>query len=267
MRRSRVRSSLLAAVSLASPPPTALAGAFLLPEGQGQLIAGVGYTEGSRRFEPSGQVVAAPTVRKLDAGGYLEYGLTSWLSLIAAPTLAHETGVPATNTITGSDSSAFGARLQLLGGAGSVLAVQALVQPPIGAGGTAAQLAEGGARSLAVDLRVLGGHAFTLFGLAAFADVEPGVRLYADPLPNEARLDLAFGVRPLARLLVLVQDFSVLAPRAGPLVSSTSYSKGQASLVYDFSTRWSGQVGVVRTIAGRNALRETGPLFAVWYRF
>ena len=46
---------------------------LLLPEGQGQLIAGVGYTEGSRRFEPSGQVVAAPTVRKLEAGGYLEY--------------------------------------------------------------------------------------------------------------------------------------------------------------------------------------------------
>ena len=232
-----------------------------------RLLPNGGYTEGSRRFDPSGHAVAAPAVTKAEASGYLEYGLTSWLSLIAAPTLAHQTGVPATNTVTGSDSSAFGARLQLLGGAGSVLAVQALVQPPIGAGGTAAQLAAGGARSLAVDLRVLGGHAFTLFGLAAFVDVEPGVRLYADPLPNEARLDLAFGVRPVARLLVLVQDFNTLAPRAGPLIPSASYSKGQASLVYDFSTRWSGQVGVVRTVAGRNALRETGPLFAVWYRF
>ncbi len=243
-----------------------MAGAFLLPEGQGQFIAGVGYTEGSRRFDPSGHVVAAPAVGKAEASGYLEYGLTSWLSLVAAPTLAHETGVAA-NTVTGSDSSAFGARLQLLGGAGGVLAVQALVQPPLGAGGAAAQVAAGGARSLAVDLRVLGGRSFTLFGWAAFADVEPGVRLYADPLPDEARLDLAFGLRPVARLLVLLQDFNSLAPRAGPFIPSTSYSKGQASLVYDFSARWSGQVGVIRTIAGRNALRETGPLFAVWYRF
>ena len=266
MRRSRFRSSLLAAVSLAIPPPTAFAGAFLLPEGQGQLIAGVGYTEGSRRFEPSGQVVAAPTVRKLEAGGYLEYGVTSWLSLIAAPTLAHETGVPATNTVTGSDSSAFGARLQLLGGAGSVLAVQALVQPPIGAGGTAAQLAEGGARSLAVDLRVLGGqlHPVRPGSLRRRRARRPALRRSpAQRGAARSRLRRA----PVARLLVLVQDFSVLAPARRPARSSTSYSKGQASLVYDFSTRWSGQVGVVRTIAGRNALRETGPLFAVWYRF
>ncbi len=257
----------LAASCAAIPPRTAVAGAFPQPEGQGQLIAGVGYTAGSRRFEPSGRVVAAPAVDKAEASGYLEYGLTPSLTLVAAPTLARETGVPAANTVTGSDDSAFGARLQLWGNGAGVLAVQVLVQPPLGAGGPAAQVATGGARSLAVDLRVLGGWSFPLFGLPAFADVEPGVRVRADPLPNEARLDLAVGLRPFARLQILLQAFDSLAPRAGPLIPSTSYAKGQASLVYDLSPRWSSQVGVIRTLAGRNALRETGPLFAVWHRF
>ena len=257
----------LAASCAASLPRAATAGAFPIAEGQGQLIAGVGYTAGSRRFEPSGRVVAAPAVNKATASGYLEYGLIPSLTLVLAPTLAHQTGVPAANTVTGSDSSAFGARLQLWGNGAGVLAVQALVQPPLGAGGAAAQVAAGGARSLAVDARVLGGWSFPFFGLPAFADVEPGVRFRADPLPNEARLDVAVGLRPFARLQVLLQAFNSLAPRAGPLIPSTAYAKGQASLVYDFSPRWSGQVGVVRTLAGRNALRETGPLFAVWCRF
>lgn len=52
---------------------SAVAGAFMLPEGQGQFIAGVGYSEGSRRFDQNGQAEPAPTYRKAEASGYLEY--------------------------------------------------------------------------------------------------------------------------------------------------------------------------------------------------
>lgn len=243
------------------------AGAFLLPEGRGQFIAGVGYFEGSRRFDKAGHVVAQPSTRKIDASGYLEYGLTSWLSIVAAPTLSQEHGAPATNAVTGSDSSAFGVRLQIYGAPGQVVAVQALIQPPIGAGSRETQLANGGARSLAGDLRFMLGQSFALFGSPWFVDIEPGARLRADPFPTEARFDIAMGVRPIPRLLILIQDFSSVAPSKGPLIARTSYSKLQGSVVYDLSPIWSVQVGGFRTIAGRNALRETGPLAALWYRF
>ena len=243
------------------------AGAFLLPEGQGQFIAGLGYSEGSRRFDRTGPAVPTAPYRKAEASGYLEYGLTSWLSIIAAPTLSHETGSAASNSVTGSDSSAFGARLQLFGSASAVVAVQALVQPPIGRGSQASELADGGARSLAADLRVMGGWSFRMGGLPAFIDVEPGVRLRADPFPDEARLDLTVGVRPLPRLMLLVQDFGAFAPSDGPLIARAAYSKLQGSAVYDLSPVWSVQVGGVHTIAGRNAIRETGPFGALWYRF
>lgn len=148
-----------------------------------------------------------------------------------------------------------------------MIAVQALVQPPLGAGSRATQLMDGGARTLGVDARLLFGQDVPLFGLPAFVDIEPGAHVRADPFPTEARLDVTFGVRPRPDVLILLQDFSSFAHSDGPLVPLASSSKLQASLVFDLSARWSLQVGGVRTVAGRNAVRETGPLGGVWYRF
>ena len=231
------------------------------------LLPSAGYSEGSRHFDSYGNATPAPPFRKAEASGYLEYGLTSRLSLIVAPTLAHEHDAPATNAITGSDSSALGARLQLYGAPGQVIALQALVQPPIADESLAARLADGGARSLAADFRLMVGQGFDLFGMATFVEIDPGARLRAAPFPDEARLDLALGVRPVSRLMLLLQDFNSLAPPAGVLVESTAFSKVQGSVVYDLSRTWSVQIGCVRTIAGRNIVRETGPIVAVWYRF
>lgn len=232
------------------------------------LLPSAGYSEGSRRFDKSGTALPAATFRKATAGGYLEYGLTSYLSLVAAPTLSRQNGSGAENSITGSDSSAFGARLQVFSAPRTVVAVQALVQPPLGGGGSAVgQIAAGGSRNFAVDLRMLVGRSFSLFGYPAFVDVEPGARLRAEPFPSEARLDLAFGVRPVPRLMILLQDFLAFAPARGPLIERSAYSKLQLTLVYDLTAVWSVQAGAFRTIAGRNAVRETGPLIGLWYRF
>lgn len=256
---------LLAVCALAAAPRPADAGAFLMDEGYGQFIAGVGVSEGSRRFDRGGTAQPTPAYRKILASGYLEYGWRSWLTLVAAPTLARQNGVAA-NQVTGSDDSAFGARLLLFGQPSRVISLQALVQPPLG-GDRASRLADGGARALATDLRLQFGQGFALGAWPAFVDIAPGARLRADPLPTEARLDLAFGLRPIPRLLLLLQDFSSLAPSRGTAVPRTSYTKVQGSLVYDLGLRWSVQVGAFRTVAGRNALRETGPMTAVWVRF
>ena len=246
-------------------PRRACAGAFLMDEGYGQFIAGIGFSEGSRRFDSGGTAQPTPAYRKAIASGYLEYGWRSWLTLVAAPTLARANGVAA-NQVTGSDDSAFGARILLFGQPGRVVSLQVLVQPPLG-GDRASRLANGGAGAFATDLRLQFGQGFALWAWPAFVDIAPGVRLRADPLPSEARLDLAFGLRPVPRLLLLLQDFSSLAPSRGAAVPRTSYSKLQGSLVYDLGRRWSAQVGAFRTIAGRNAVRETGPLAALWMRF
>lgn len=140
------------------------------------------------------------------------------------------------------------------------------MQPPLG-GDRASELATGGARALATDLRLQFGQGFSLGTWPAFVDFAPGVRIRAEPFPNEARIDFAFGLRPIPRLLILAQSFASVAPPGGLLIQRTAYAKLQGSLVYDLSRRWSVQLGAFRTIAGRNAVREMGPLVAVWVRF
>ncbi len=260
--------SALAAFLICIVARDGLAGAFMSPEGQGQIITGVGYIAASRTFDKSGRSVPAPSFRKAEIGAYLEYGLTNWLTLVAAPTIATIHAGGADNAYSGSDSSALGARLMLLGTETGIVAIQALVQPPVGPRRAfATEAALGGPNASATDLRIQFGKAFDIGSWPSFVDIEPGARLRGGGWPNEARLDLAFGLRPVASSLILLQSFISLAPRGGQTMPSSRYAKLQLSLVHDISRAWSLQFGGVGTIAGRNATREFGPLVAVWYRF
>lgn len=260
----RFLAPLLSVCCAVAAPEAARAGAYLLDPGYGQFIAGVGLSEGSRRFDTRGRPRPAPAYRKAVASGYLEYGWRSWLTVVAAPALARDNGVAA-NQVTGSDGSAFGARVLLARRGDAVVSLQALAQPPLG-GDRAAALATGGSRAAALDIRLLAARTMVVGRWPVFVELAPGVRLRAAPFPDEARLDLAAGLRPTPRVLLLGQVFASTAPERGP-VARTSYAKLQGSVVVDLSPRWSLQLGAVRTIAGRNAARETGPLIAVWSRF
>ena len=150
---------------------------------------------------------------------------------------------------------------------GSVVALQVLVQPPTRDESVDQEIADGGARAFATDARLMLAKSFTVCGWPAFVEIDPGVRFRASPFSNEARVDATFGVRPQPRWLVLLQDFSSFAPPSGTLIDRVDYSKLQVSVVYDMSKVWSVQVGGLRTFAGRNIVRETGPYAALWYRF
>ncbi len=238
----------------------------MLPQGTGQFIAGVGYAEGSRRFEANGSLVATPSSHKLFAGGYLEYGLTDRLTVIVAPSFSDGWG-QTTDQGTGSDESAVGARVGIFQTPDTSLALQALIQPPIGNESQVQALDDGGARLFAADLRLAYGHSFWLLGAPAFIDIEPGYKVRGPPFPNEGRLDVTFGVRPTSRLMLLLQNYDEIAGPSGPSLPSTAYSKIEASFVYDFSAAWSVQGGFFSTVLGRNVLRDGGPIVAAWYRF
>ena len=248
--------------------PDVRAGGFTLPEGQGQIIAGVGYIAAPRTFDRSGRAFAAPAYSKAVVTAYLEYGATDWLTAIVAPSVARmQAGTPAT-TYTGSDESAVGARFRLFGDRTAAFALQVLVEPPLGPRRDPITEARfGGPDVAALDVRLQYARIFTLFGLPSFAALEPGTRLRGEGWPDEARLDLTFGVRPNARTLILLQSFNSFAHSAGSLLPQTAYTKAEASIVFDLSKAWAAQLGLIRTLAGRNAAREFGPFGALWYRF
>ena len=119
-----------------------------------------------------------------------------------------------------------------------------------------------------LDLRALGGLAFPVGPWPAFLDAQGAYRLRSGGAPAEWHADLTFGVRPLPRLLLLLQSDTTLPVGPGTAWFPASlYSKLGVSLVYDLSARWSVQIGAFSTIAGTNALRERGVLSALWYRF
>jgi hypothetical protein len=240
----------------------------MVPEGQGQIIVGVGYIAASRTFDRSGKSVPAPSFDKVGVGAYAEYGLSSWLTLVLAPTLATmRAGTPGAS-FTGSDESGVGARVRLYADGARTIAVQALIEPPLGGrAAVSTERAFGGPTVPAADLRLQLGQSFTLFGWPGFVDIEPGARVRGDGWPTEARFDLAFGLRPRDDSLVLAEAFTTMAPRRGALIASTQYCNLQLSLVFDVARSWSVQVGALGTVAGRNAAREVGPVTAIWYHF
>jgi hypothetical protein len=60
-------------------------GAWLLPPGDGQVIADTFFSDSTRAFDANGHLIPVPSYRKFDLGTYSEYGLTNWLTLVASP--------------------------------------------------------------------------------------------------------------------------------------------------------------------------------------
>lgn len=229
------------------------------------MIAGVGYVEAPRSFDASGKAVVASVFRKLEAGAYFEYGLSDWLTLVAAPSVVHmSTGTPAVS-YAGSSESAIGAQVRLFGSPTQALSIQALVEP--GIGGPVASAAFGDPNGWAGNLKFQFGQAFALFDRPAFVDVGAGAQIYGGGWPDEGRFDATFGIRPWSHTLVLAQEFTRAAPSAGPAIPRIFATTLQLSLVQDLSAFWSVQIGALRTLAGCNAARETGPVAALWMRF
>jgi hypothetical protein len=241
------------------------AGAFFLAEGQGQMIAGVGYIEAARSFDAGGKAVGGAPYRKLESGAYVAFGLTDWMMLIVAPSLVHmRAGAPALS-YSGSDESAIGLQVKILGSETQALSIQASVEPAIGS--NVASPAFGDPNGWGGEIKLRFGQVFTVFNRPAFIDLGPGVEIHGNGWPSEARFDVASGIRPWVHTLLLAQSFTRAAPSAGPSVPRIFATALQLSLVQDLSDRWSIQAGALRTLAGRNAARESGPIAAPWMRF
>ena len=67
--------------------PAALAGAWTLPQGEGQLIATGTFTTGDRAYDARGRLVPVADYRKFELTAYMQYGVFDWLTAIAAPGL------------------------------------------------------------------------------------------------------------------------------------------------------------------------------------
>ena len=251
----------LASLGLAAGGPTAArAGAWTLPEGQGQIIQTV--------FGWLGWGTAPPRARedKIETQTYVQYGVTDRLTAIGVLSFERHALSAPKDVYTGLDTTGAGLRTRIWSNDAWTFAFEATAF--YGAASDASRPAQAGGAGLGADARALAGHNLTLWGKPAFVDAEAGYRLRTRGPPSEWRGDLTLGVDWTARAQILFQTFNTISQGGGRAgFPAWEAHKGEISLVYALDEKWSLQVGAFSTIWRRNAASEYGALVAVWRRF
>jgi protein XagA len=257
-----------AAIALSVAPMPARAGAWVLEPGRTQVIFQGTALDAPRRFDRRGRALRAGRFSKQEFTVLAEHGFQEALTLIAGGSIR----AIAFDGATGTNRSAagalvVGARGRLWTDGATVVSAQATV-------------AAGGERSLPgnlraldapaeADARLLLGHGFALAGRPAFAEVQTGYRWRGGGHADEIRIDATLGLRPWPTILIMLQSFNTIAVAGDGRFGGgrLRQHKIQPSLVWDFHERWSLQLGVFASLAGRDTLRERGAVAALWWRF
>ncbi len=230
-------------------------------------IVDVTLGSGTDYFDGRGRLAPARAYTKDELAGYVEYGATDRLMLVARPSLdSIRIGAPDPGHSAGLGSTSAGAQWQALVFGPAVLAVQGTFSVP----GTTSRRnpAEIGNIAREGDLRVLGGVRFPVGPYTAFLDAQQSYRIRSGGGASQWHSDVTFGLRPTERLLFLLQSETVVPTGAGTAwLPSSRFSKLALSGVYDLTHAWSLQLGIFTTFYGRDALRERGISTGVWYRF
>lgn len=267
MRIPRFPLALIAAAGglIGAGVETAWGGAWLLPPGDGQVIADTFFSDSTVAFDARGHLIPVPSYRKFELGTYIEYGLTNWLTLVASPSYDRVHNPPPGQSYNGPGESEIAARVGLYRTDTSVLSFQAgLLSPGFSFADLLGPFEMRRAASL--DVRGLAGRNVVVAAMEGFVEAEAGYRFYAAGQPGEWRIDLTMGLRPWPRLLMMLQSYTSIV-NGSLQFGHVSWTKLQPSLVYTIAPQWSVQIGGFITVAGINAGRELGPAAGVWYRF
>jgi hypothetical protein len=264
---------------------TARGGAWLYPEGKGQLIVTTTFANARGAYDESGQLVRTPAYRKLEAQAYLEHGVTDWLTFLAQGAAMNFQGAPGSGDrlnlliaeakaglplmtvepsgprYEGLGLAAAGARVHLFDAGHYTVAVETSIRAASAEARRFLDMHD----ATQIDARLLRGRPFTLFGLSGFLDSQLGVRTRGQN-GDEVRMDMTAGIRPLERLMLMAQSFSAVAPRGGPS-TFMSAQKFQLSAVYELTPAFAVQIGAVAALGGVNAPAERGIVSGLWLRY
>jgi protein XagA len=250
-------------------PEMALAGAWTLPEGTGQVLATVTGSTATSELNGANGLSLTPRYTKAELDALVEYGLTDKLTLILDPGLQFvDIAAPTNANREGLGYTEFGARYRFWQSQDWVLSGQATMRVP-GTDDTPNPAAIG-YTDVEADFRLLLGHNFALGGMPAFTDLEVAERARSAGAPSEFRIDGTFGLQVVPQWLLLLQSFNVLSEGAGNATifgGSYEYYKAQLSAVYQINPVWSLQAGGFTTYAGRDVVQENGVIFGVWHKF
>lgn len=249
-------------------PLKAMAGAWTMPAGEGQIISTFDISQADSFFSDSS--VSDVNFSKQEQRIYYEHGITDKITLVlngAHQQLNFQSSESALNFTDFTDIE-LGASFQLHRDEQSALAFQGSYI--IGGGPPRSIIDLDGPEDGAI-IRALYGrnHSFSS-KTSGFFDLQPALRFREGDGLIGWDSDVTFGVKHGDRFMVLAQVFH--SDRRGEealgfSVPSSSRTQGKFSLVYRYKGNNRVQLGYQRTVLGSNILRENTFSIGSWWRY
>jgi protein XagA len=257
----------LLAIGLMGSTTAALAGAWTLDTGTGELTVIGTSMQANSAFDSNSKLKSIPRYSKQETQALIEYGVTNWFTAMFQPSLQHvNIAAPFGAERSGLGYTDIGGRARIWSDDSWVISAQATFRAPGVFDKT--NRAAIGYTDPEIDIRGLVGYSFKAGTLPAFVDIEVAQRFRLGGPPDEFRTDITFGIRPADKWLFLAQSFNVISEGAGTWgFGSFSYHKIQLSGVYALTPTLSLQLGGYSTYWGRNALQENGVVVGASYKF
>ena len=262
---ARAAAFIAIAVALLSPRP-AQAGAWTLEEGHSEILFGATYSRAVAGFDRHGGAHLPIRYEKTLVQLHGEYGWNDWLTVILAPEYAHARLRAPRRKPERADDAAVegGVRVRLFKQIG-ILSAQLTAKT---AGAFDMSVSVDGAPGRQLELRMLYGTGFSLFGRPGFFDVEIGQRWIAGARADEVPVDMTVGLRVSKGTQVLAQSFNIVTQgNARYPYSDHRVHKLSLSIVTDIRPGLSLESGGYLTVAGQNALVEQGVMLRLWARW
>ena len=255
------------AISAACDTRPGSASAWNRPAGEGLAIVDATLDRGAEAFDARGRIAPVRPYRKDEVAGYVEYGVTDRLMVVARPSFDRVSiGAPGPASYTGLGFTSVGGQIQALSVGSAVAAVQGTIGLPGEASRRNPALIGNTARE--GEVRLLGGLGIEPCGYAAFIDAQQAFRTRSGGAAAQWHSDLTLGLWPSPKLLVMLRSETVIPIGAGTTwFPSARASKLGIAGVYALTGAVQIEVGLSTTVWGRDALRERGLQTALWYRF
>jgi hypothetical protein len=187
---------LLPFLIIACASHSALAGAWLMPKGDGLAITQLTYFSSDAYWDVAGERTSQDTFKKWEIQPYVEYGLTDKITIGGSGYLQRVGQSGKDNT--GVADPEFFLRSRLWYNDREVLSIQPLIKLPSRFHHND-RVPRGGSKSSDAELSLLYGKSLDIFSNRDYLDMRIGYRLRDRGLEPQYKADIALGVSPWER--------------------------------------------------------------------
>ena len=250
-------------------PQAACAGAWNLAPGDGQVITTYNYSQANQAYTDIEALDRNVEFTKSEMRVFYEHGLTPHLTAVV--NAAHQTigfnGLQSSINFRDFDKTELGLRYEIKRREGLAVSVQGSY---ILGGGPPESILDIGNRKDSFELRGLWGQSKEFENYVIFFDAQAAVRARSTDRLEEWRSDLTLGWKDKKKFMMLLQGYHTERAsfgRDGFIVPIQKRTKLQASLVYEYKKNRLVQFGYLRTLGGRNIVKENTISLGTWRRY